>query len=115
MRAFLADPRYTVVVKATSRASSAAHHGGIYVDTDMECLRPFDEFERRFFAAGESDDGLPIGGQRAWSPSGGPDVRGARAHPRVVLSERMRARTRWYPALFPHGVLRERTDCDCTR
>jgi mannosyltransferase OCH1-like enzyme len=44
VRALLADPRYTVVVKSdVVRYELLRIHGGIYVDTDVECLRPFDD------------------------------------------------------------------------
>src|SRR4051812_5879908 len=45
VRALLTDARYTVVVKSdVLRFEVLRIHGGIYVDTDVECLRPFDRF-----------------------------------------------------------------------
>ena len=45
VRALLADPRYSVVVKSdVARFELLRVHGGIYVDSDLECLRPFDDF-----------------------------------------------------------------------
>jgi len=60
VRALLNDPRYTVVVKSdVARFEILRMHGGIYVDTDMECLRPFDRFlGDGFFCGRESDDML---------------------------------------------------------
>jgi hypothetical protein len=44
VREVLADPRYSVVVKSdVARYEILRIHGGVYVDTDMECLRPFDD------------------------------------------------------------------------
>lgn len=44
VRALLADTRYSVVVKSdVARYELLRLYGGIYVDTDMECLRSFDD------------------------------------------------------------------------
>jgi hypothetical protein len=60
VQTFLNDPRYTVVVKSdVARFELLRIHGGIYVDTDVECLRPFDIFlSNGFFCGRESDDVL---------------------------------------------------------
>ena len=45
VRALLADPRYSVVVKSdVARFELLRVQGGVYVDSDLECLRPFDDF-----------------------------------------------------------------------
>jgi inositol phosphorylceramide mannosyltransferase catalytic subunit len=56
----LADPRYSVVVKSdVARYELLRLHGGIYVDSDMECLRPFDDLLGvPCFIGRESDDFL---------------------------------------------------------
>lgn len=44
VRALLADPRYSAVVKSdVARFEVLRLHGGLYADSDMECLRPFDD------------------------------------------------------------------------
>lgn len=57
MDELLADHRYSVVVKSdVLRWFVLARYGGIYVDTDFECLRPFDDLmqdERGLFLAHE--------------------------------------------------------------
>lgn len=60
VRALLADPRYSVIVKSdVLRYELLRIHGGIYVDTDMECLRPFDDLRNaRCFIARESEEFL---------------------------------------------------------
>jgi hypothetical protein len=56
--ALLADPRYSAVVKSdVARFEVLRLHGGVYVDTDMECLRPFDDLmDDAFFCGRESED-----------------------------------------------------------
>ncbi|WP_394829206.1 glycosyltransferase [Pendulispora albinea] len=60
VRALLADPRYTVVVKSdVARFELLRVHGGIYADTDVECLKPFDDLlEDGFFCGRESAETL---------------------------------------------------------
>jgi hypothetical protein len=58
--ALLHDPRYTVVVKSdVARFELLRLRGGVYVDTDVECLRPFDDLlGDTFFCGRESDSAL---------------------------------------------------------
>jgi hypothetical protein len=60
VRAVLADPRYTVVVKSdVLRYELLRVYGGVYVDTDVECLRPFDPLlGDSFFCGRESGSAL---------------------------------------------------------
>jgi inositol phosphorylceramide mannosyltransferase catalytic subunit len=76
VRAVLADRRYTVVVKSDiARFELLRLYGGIYVDTDVECLRPFDPLlGDEFFCGRESAHALC------------PSVMGCRpAHPLAAL------------------------------
>ena len=60
VRAVLADPRYSAVIKSdVVRYEVLRLYGGVYVDTDVECLRPFDDLlEDAFFCGRESQDVL---------------------------------------------------------
>lgn len=60
VRELLADPRYSPVVKSdVARFEALRLHGGLYVDTDMECLRHFGEFlGDGFFCGQESEHAL---------------------------------------------------------
>jgi predicted SAM-dependent methyltransferase len=59
VRALLADPRYSVVVKSdVARFVVLRLHGGVYVDSDMECLRPFDELLGDAFFCGRESEGV---------------------------------------------------------
>lgn len=59
VRALLADPRYSVVVKSdVARFELLRLHGGIYADSDMECLRPFDELLGDAFFCGRESEGF---------------------------------------------------------
>ncbi len=57
-RQAMADPQFSATPKSDMlRFAVLAMHGGLYVDTDFECLRPFDELMERRFIAGIQDDG----------------------------------------------------------
>lgn len=60
VRALLDDPRYTVVVRSdVARFELLRLHGGVYADTDMECLRPMDDLlDNEFFCGRESDSAV---------------------------------------------------------
>lgn len=60
VRALLADARYSVVVKSdVARYELLRLHGGVYVDTDMECLRPFDDLRgAACFIGRETDESV---------------------------------------------------------
>lgn len=59
VQALLGDPRYTVVVKSdVLRYELLRLHGGVYVDTDVECLKPFDPLLGDAFFCGRESDSL---------------------------------------------------------
>jgi predicted SAM-dependent methyltransferase len=59
VQAVLDDSRYTVVVKSDiARFEILRLHGGIYVDTDVECLRPFDALLGDAFFCGRENDSM---------------------------------------------------------
>lgn len=58
VRALLADPHYSAVVKSdVARFEMLRLHGGVYVDSDMECLRPFDDLLGDAFFCGRESEG----------------------------------------------------------
>jgi hypothetical protein len=58
VRALLEDPNYTVVVKSdVARFEVLRLHGGVYVDTDVECLRPFGDVRHDGFCCGRESEG----------------------------------------------------------
>lgn len=59
VRSFMDDPRYTAVVKSdVLRFELLRAYGGIYADTDMECLRPFEPLLGNDFFCGYESDGM---------------------------------------------------------
>ena len=57
VRAAANDPGFAVCPKSDMiRFEMVRLFGGIYVDTDMECLRPFDQFLEHSFFSGYEDD-----------------------------------------------------------
>jgi mannosyltransferase OCH1-like enzyme len=57
VRAAANDPEFAVCPKSDMiRFEMVRLFGGIYVDTDMECLRPFDQFLEHSFFSGHEDD-----------------------------------------------------------
>ncbi len=57
VRALLADSRYSVVVKSdVLRFEVLRLHGGVYADTDLECLRPFDDLLGDIFFCGRESE-----------------------------------------------------------
>jgi hypothetical protein len=56
-RQAMADPQFSATPKSDMlRFAVLAIHGGLYVDTDFECLRPLDDLMERRFIAGYEDD-----------------------------------------------------------
>jgi mannosyltransferase OCH1-like enzyme len=59
VRALLADSRHTVVVKSdVLRFEVLRLYGGIYVDTDMECLESFEPLLGAAFFCGSESEGM---------------------------------------------------------